>query len=203
MISLNHIQKLFDDLTGFRERNVQQVGYKDKKSLNCLRFGIFLLSWLASTLSIETFATTTMTFNDLHADIVCRCTDEGCNISNESTYALKTMQNILREQDFTSYWAKGKRPDGTDCNDVCSYKGNSISIFTDETKEFVITLYKTIFPLAPKYKPFLSIVRFNGVNGVVKPTPFPQNPHHYDFYKSDDFVLANVELIQSTSFADL
>ena len=143
-----------------------------------------------------------MEFANLHNDIKCNCTDN-CYADTVSLFAMKTMKSFLREADFLSYWQKGKRPIGEECKDICSYKGNSMSIFTDESKEVVKAYYKAIFPIAPGYKPFISIIKFKDDSGVVKHTPDEGNPHHYDFYKCDTFLQhKQVELIESKSFAE-
>lgn len=126
----------------------------------------------------------------------CDCLDKTVE-DNTSNFAMKTMKENLRVQDFYSYWEKGKRPeDNNNCDEVCSYKGVSISIFNDNTKDDVVNIYKELFPLAPKYKPYISVVKFYDSSGVVKYTPNDDNTHHYDFYKSDAFDFTKIEVIQ-------
>lgn len=137
-----------------------------------------------------------MEYKNLLSDHNCECLTNALE-DNISTFAIKTPKNVLRIQDFNSYWEKGKRPDNmNDCDEVCSYKGVSVSIFNDTTKDEVVNIFKELFPLAPKYKPFLSVVKFYESSGVVKHTPNDQNIHHYDFYKTDDFDFTKVSLIQ-------
>lgn len=137
-----------------------------------------------------------MEFKKIQSDQNCNCLDKAVE-DNNSNFAIKTMKENLRVQDFNSYWEKGKRPnDKNSCNEVCSYKGVSISIFDDNTKEEVINIYKELFPLAPKYKPYLSVVKFYDLSGVVKHTPNDGNTHHYDFYKSDTFDFEKVDVLQ-------
>jgi hypothetical protein len=137
-----------------------------------------------------------MEFETILSEHNCDCLDNSVE-GNTSNFAIKTMKETLRVQDFYSYWEKGKRPDdNNNCDKVCSYKGVSISIFNDDTKEDVVNTYKELFPLAPKYKPYLSVVKFYDLSGVVKHTPNDGNTHHYDFYKSDTFDYSKVNVIQ-------
>lgn len=135
-----------------------------------------------------------MEFKKLSIDHNCDCT-ENAREDTVNLFAIKTMKNVLRIQDFNSYWEKGKKPQIENCKEICSYKGVSISIFTDETKDEVTEVYKSLFPLFPKYKPYLSVVRFYESSGLVKHTPNEVNKHHYDLYKCDTFDFAKVDLI--------
>lgn len=137
-----------------------------------------------------------MEFKNILSGHNCDCLDKAIE-DNTSHFAIKTMKENLRAQDFQSYWEKGKRPDdNSDCEKICSFKGVSISIFNDITKDEVETIYRELFPLAPKYKPYLNVVKFYDSSGVVKYTPKDFNIHHYDFYKSDTFDFLNVDIIQ-------
>lgn len=139
-----------------------------------------------------------MEFKNILSGHNCNCLDKAIE-DHTSHFAIKSMKENLRVQDFQSYWEKGKRPDDKDksnCEKICSLKGVSISIFNDATKDEVVTIYKELFPLAPKYKPYLKVVRFYDSSGVVKHTPKEVNIHHYDFYKSDTFDFLNVDVIQ-------
>lgn len=137
-----------------------------------------------------------MEFKNIEEEHNCDCIENSVE-DNNSTYAIKTMKDFLRLQDFNSYWDKGKKPvNYNDCKEVCSLKGVSVSIFNDDTKEEVTNIYKELFPLAPKYKPYLSVVKFYESSGVVKHTPNDGNTHHFDFYKSDTFDFEKVDVIQ-------
>jgi hypothetical protein len=135
-----------------------------------------------------------MEFKNLNECAVCNCIQDAKE-DYQSNFALKTMKTELRIQDFNSYWDKGKRPISNQCEEICSLKGVSVSIFNDETKEAVLEIFKSLFPLAPKYKPFLSVVKLYDKSGLVKHTPNELNQYHFDFYKSDNFDFAKVELI--------
>lgn len=136
-----------------------------------------------------------MEFINIFKDSNCNCL-ENSKEDFASHYAIKTMKESLRVQDFNSYWEKGKRPNSNDCKEICSYKGVSISIFNEETKEEVVNIFKELFPLAPRYKPYLKVIKLYDSSGVVKHTPNEVNIHHYDFYKSDTFEFSKVDIIE-------
>lgn len=137
-----------------------------------------------------------MEFKNILSEHNCNCLEKAIE-DNTSHFAIKTMKENLRGQDFQSYWEKGKSlDDNSNCEKICSFKGVSISIFNDITKDEVVTIFKELFPLAPKYKPYLNVVKFYDSSGVVKHTPNEINIHHYDFYKSDTFDFLNVEVIE-------
>ena len=136
-----------------------------------------------------------MEFTKLKADTDCDCLENSTS-QLETNFAIKIMKDHLRVQDFISYWDKGRRSKNDDCQEICSLKGNSVSVFEDDTKEQVIEIFKGLFPLAPKYKPYLFIVKFKHDCGNIKHTPDELNPFHYDFYKCDTFDLSQVSLIK-------
>jgi hypothetical protein len=136
-----------------------------------------------------------MTFNNFNSDHTCNCFDNAFE-DVDSFYAIKTNKDQLRSQDFNSYWDKGRRSGDNNCEEICSLKGVSISIFNEDSKEEVKTVYQQLFKLAPGYKPHLSVVKFYHSSGMVKSTPSKINKHHYDLYKSDDFDYSKVELIE-------
>lgn len=138
-----------------------------------------------------------MEFSKLHVDCNCNCT-EGATEDTNLHYVIKTMKNVLRENDFKSYWEKGRNDESIDCDKICSLKGNSVSILNNEVRG----IFKQLFGLAPNYKPYFTIIKFGLKCGVLKSTPNTQNPYHYDFYKSDSFEHTQVELIESTLLHD-
>ena len=143
-----------------------------------------------------------MNFNELHDGISCDCTKKAF-ADFDSTYGMKTNKEHLREVDFKSHWEKGKRPESDNCKEICSFKAKSLSIINGETFDEVKKIYQQLFPISPGYKPYLAIIKFSDKTGLVEPTPILNvNPHHYDFYKCDEFIFENVEHIESHSLAD-
>ena len=148
-----------------------------------------------------------MTFDKLHNGANCNCLEEGCFEDIANLFGLKTNKPELREVDFKSQFQKAIEKDDPldlhDCKDICSYKGISNSILTEENKEAVISIYKALFPSAPKYRPHMTIIKWKQNAGLIKCTPLDFNPHHYDFYPCDTFShVDHVEVIESISLAE-
>lgn len=127
-----------------------------------------------------------MDFKNINSELQCDCL-ENSNEDFENLYAIKIMKSELRTQDFNSYWEKGRRPKNFECKEACSLKGVSISKFNADTKDEVVEIYKSLFPLAPKYKPYLGVIQFTESSGMTKHTPNEINKHHFDFFKCDTF----------------
>lgn len=136
-----------------------------------------------------------MTFTQILNGIECNCID-GSNEDTTNKYAIKTIKKELRIQDLHSYHDKDKQNDKLDCKNICSFRGVSISLYNSETQEYVLGVYKELFPLSPKYKPYVKIIKFGESSGNVKHTPSSKNSHHYDFYKCDTFALDKIEVIE-------
>lgn len=143
-----------------------------------------------------------MTFNNLHQDTPCNCIEDAKE-DFESHYGLKTNKNAIRLVDFDSYWEKGRRPQSKSCGEVCSFKGKSVTLITNENLSEVTEIFKQLFPLSPGYKPFLTIVKLADNTGRVKHTPDSRNKYHHDFYKCDNFTLENITQLQSIPLADV
>lgn len=142
-----------------------------------------------------------MTFEDLHKDISCDCIADASQ-DFESTFGLKTNKDHLREVDFNSHWEKGKKPSSSDCREVCSYKGKSISLIVNDNANAVLQIFQSLFTLSPGYKPYFTIIKFGEDTGLVKATPDTVNPYHFDFYKCDNFQFSNIEQISSVPISE-
>lgn len=134
-------------------------------------------------------------FTQIFEGIECDCL-EGSSEDSSNTYALKTIKEELRIQDFNSYHDKGKENKKLDCNSICSFRGVSVSLFNDKSKDYVLKVYQELFPLSPKYKPYVKIVKFSKSCGNLKHTPSIKNDFHYDFYKSNIFTLDKIKVIE-------
>ncbi|HEY4196062.1 MAG TPA: hypothetical protein VGM63_11035 [Mucilaginibacter sp.] len=109
---------------------------------------------------------------------------------------MKINYDRLKKTDFKSKWEKGQRPTDGDCKSTCSKKGVSLSIIKDGEKDKVVKIFKSLFPIAPGYKPNFSIIRLAEKSGAVKSTPSRMNPYHYDLYKSDEFDVNQVSVVE-------
>ena len=144
-----------------------------------------------------------MNFITLNSDNNCNCTDDAI-IDNNSSFALKMNKGMMRENDFKTYWDKGRRPELMNCTEICSHKGQSLSIVnTPLDLQNTINVYKQLFPFSPSYKPHCAVITLKENSGMVKSTPIDNNPLHYDFYKSDDFNLEKVITHQIISLSDV
>lgn len=144
-----------------------------------------------------------MNFNTLNSDNNCNCTNDAI-IDNISSFALKMNKEIMRENDFKTYWEKGRRPELMDCAEICSHKGQSLSIVNSKIDlENTINVYKQLFPFSPSYKTHCAVISLKENSGMVKSTPIDINPLHYDFYKSDDFNIEQVITHQIISLSDV
>lgn len=137
-----------------------------------------------------------MDFKKLNSDHNCNCFENAIE-DIENLYAIKANKNMLRIQDFASYWEKGRRPASDDCKEICSLKGVSISLFNDINKDEVVEIFKSLFSIAPKYRPYLIVFRFYESSGLIKQTPSVINKHHFDFYKCDTFDFSKVNIINA------
>lgn len=139
-----------------------------------------------------------LTYKILQEDTICNCI-EGASPDGSTLFGLKINKDHLRDADFKSKWEKGTRPSDRDCRNTCSKKGVSLSIIKDGEKDNVVNIFKSLFPLSPGYKPNFSIVQLSETSGAVKSTPSKLNVYHHDLYKSDQFNVAHINVIEIIS----
>ena len=131
-----------------------------------------------------------MTFDDILKDTNCDCFKEIFE-DNESLFARKINKPIPLDKDFASHWERGKRAEN--CKEICGYKGLSINLWNETTKNDVIEKFLTTFSITPKHKDSIFVLKFLPQAGVVKHTPNKHDETHFDFYNSDDFSLDMLE----------
>jgi hypothetical protein len=147
-----------------------------------------------------------MTHDHLQKSTNCNCLEKNCFEDVISLWGIKTNKNHLRENDFITHFERGEKHIDIECEEICSLLGKSMCIINDgslDHKDEVLTIYKALFPLAPGYKPFLSVIRFKKDSGLIKYTPLQTNKFHHDFYRSDTFTYSEVELIETISLASV
>lgn len=143
-----------------------------------------------------------MTFENIINATNCDCFQETFE-DHKTQYALKINKSSLRDADFKTYWEKG-RTDHKNCKEACSLKSQSISIVkTNKDIENTLKIYKSLFPIAPKYKPYCAIFAFKEESGKIKLTPNEKNPLHCDFYKSDAFTKDLVDVVNTISLENV
>lgn len=140
-----------------------------------------------------------MTFNNLSEHANCKCLD-GAFSDNISKFALKTNKPSLN--DFKTKWENGQT-DASNCKEICGKKGKSLSIIKENDSNLldVLSIFKSLFPLAPKYKPHCTIITLGENSGLIKSTPSQNNKYHHDFYKCDDFEIESINYIESIPLA--
>lgn len=136
-----------------------------------------------------------LTYKILQEDTICNCID-GALPDAFTLFGLKINNDRLKKADFRSKWEKGTKPADGDCKNTCSKKGVSLSVIKDGEKDNVISIFKSLFPLAPGYKPNFSIIKLSENSGSVKSTPSRLNPYHYDLYKSDQFDVDHITVVE-------
>ena len=143
-----------------------------------------------------------MEFKNLSIDTVCDCLNNGV-VDNISRFAIKTMKDHLRDNDFKTYWEKGRRAE--DCKEICSLKGQSLTIVNnDQDLQATVEVYRELFPFSPKYKSHITLITLKENSGYVKHTPIINvNTLHHDFYKCDNFTLNHINFISSIPLGDV
>lgn len=143
-----------------------------------------------------------MTFENLHIGTDCNCLHRAKPNSTDLFARRVGKAPDLKDRDFRTHHERSKEPDDPDnCSIVCGYRGLSVDLWNDDTKEQILNRYGITNAFAPvigKKKNQLSIIRLNEASGVVKHTPIKgpsPNPYHYDWYKCDNFDLTLVELV--------
>lgn len=131
-----------------------------------------------------------MEFSELLKDTDCQCL-ENANQDNVSIFAKKINKPNPTDKDFKSHWERGKT--SIVCDEICGYKGLSVNLWNESTKEAVIKKYVTTFGISPKHKDSIFVFKFLDEAGMVKYTPNENDKSHYDFYKSDNFTLEMLE----------
>ncbi|MCH8490221.1 MAG: hypothetical protein LAT81_09885 [Oceanicaulis sp.] len=143
-----------------------------------------------------------MKFDKLNNATNCDCLQDTFE-DHKTRFALKINKSNLRDNDFKTYWEKG-RTNFKNCKEACSLQSQSISIVASEKDiEKTLRVYKSLFPIMPKYKPYCAILTFKEKSGKIKLTPTQNNPLHCDFYKSDIFTKDFVELVDTIALENV
>jgi hypothetical protein len=131
-----------------------------------------------------------MIFNDILRDTNCGCIDDTIE-DNGNLFARKINKPIPLDKDFASHWERGKRAEN--CKEICGFKGLSMNLWNETTKNDVIDKFLTTFSITPKHKDSIFVLKFLPNAGVIKKTPTKYDATHHDFYKSDEFSLELLE----------
>lgn len=138
-----------------------------------------------------------MTFEKINENNKCNCID-GCLENYEDKFArlLGKNQSAVDEEVFKSKYEKNKAPKNDECKSICTNRAVSVALYNDNSQSDVINYFKLKFNFSPKYKSFnMIILKFKQNAGKIK--QFGQFKYHYDFYKSDEFALNYIEIIEN------
>lgn len=140
------------------------------------------------------------TYSGIASDTQCEClTQSEINITDQFVRKLRKEQ--VTDLDFKSHWERGIR-NTEECEDVCGLKGISVDRFSDDAIDAIVAKYKTTFNINPKKGAHYLKFKFNDRAGLVKKTPGIENDeNHYDFYKSDEFVMSCISVAETVKFA--
>lgn len=146
----------------------------------------------------------TITFENLHRDIDCNCiclnTKEDCT----SIFLRLIKGNDLTINDLQSYCEEGKslRRNNADCDYICKSRGLSVTIYQPDAEERFVQKFtesKNFFrPLESRVIAYCKL-RFKKGAGKVKPTPSRTDCYHHTFFKSDNFSIASIEVLEIVS----
>lgn len=112
----------------------------------------------------------------------------------------------FKDRDFRTYFERGLPSESDSCDEVCGHRGLSINLWNDESKRFVIdkfSLTLAISPMIKKPKSQIGVFQLTKDIGKIKHTPNQKSgvdPYHYDLYKSDEFGVEKLTLVEMVSF---
>ena len=140
-----------------------------------------------------------MKFEKLHNGIECNCVKKAVD-DFDNKYLRKLRKDQLSEKDFLTHWERGIGNEETDCEKICSYNGISINQADEKTENIIIEKYKTTFNINPKKGAHLLKFKIKNNAGKVSHAPLEDDDTHYNFFKSDEFNLETLEVIETVKF---
>lgn len=104
-------------------------------------------------------------------------------------------------RDFKTHHERGKPVTSNLCEDICGFRGLSIELWNDESKEYIIEKFVLTVSISPMIKPKNQIGVFRLTDGTGKVEHTPNQKHgteiyHHDLYKSDNFAVEKLEIIE-------
>ncbi len=139
-----------------------------------------------------------MTFDSLHADTDCDCLGEAFEVKNK-LFARKIGKPISRISDFYSHWERNKKPNVLDCDNTCMYKGLSCNEWNNESKGQVLAKYVNLINSQEKtgaLSDAILIFKIKNGGGLMKYSPSKKDISHHTFFKSDNFEMDYLEIIE-------
>ncbi len=140
-----------------------------------------------------------MNFSKLLENTDCNCT-KNAKEDNESMFSFRIdVSKKLKPSYFKTYHERGKQPLNESCENICSYRGLSMSIWTEESQNAIMEHHRQTIMFSPMLKKSVSILKIKKDGGMFAYTPEQPiyNEFHYDFFKADDFdITLHVDLIK-------
>lgn len=141
-----------------------------------------------------------MKFDKIKLNSKCNCLTN-TTIDTTSEFMRKLKKQQVDEKDFLTHWERGIRPNAEDCQEICTYKGLSINKFLPENENQILQKYKTTFSINPKKGSYCLKFKLNKNTGKVKYTPSQDDKSHYSLYKSDNFNIKEIIILETIKFA--
>jgi len=139
-----------------------------------------------------------MNFSKIEESTTCDCFTNTVENTSDSFVRKVRVSPSLKDPDFRSHIERNKKPSSiADCEEVCGLNGLSFEIWSESSSDLLMKKYQTTAAISPQSKKNLCVVKFKLNSGVIKHTPHQEeyNEFHYDFYKDDNFSIANLELV--------
>lgn len=138
-----------------------------------------------------------MTFDQLTTDSDCDCLSLGAveNTTDEFLHAVNGP--TLGPRDFRSLWEQGRKCAPSDCAQVCLRKGVSTNLASEI--EETLEKYRTTVRFSPRMQSRRSHYcrfRCRPGAGMFRHTPRNSDRTHFTFYKSDEFDMASVDVLE-------
>ena len=141
-----------------------------------------------------------MTFNNLHESIEndCDCINQvGVAENLTDMFVRRVWTGEPTDGDFRSWREESRKNTYKKCDDICNFRGVSMSKVDGETEEGIISRYKTTVSLSPTLRPpFYCRLKLRRGAGFVKHSPSQKDKHHHTLFKSDTFSIKLVEVLE-------
>ena len=140
-----------------------------------------------------------MKFTKITDNTNCNCFSGAIENNNDTFVRKVSRSGNLKSPDFKTHIERGKTPENLDdCDMVCGFNGVSIEIWNEISSKPLLDRYLYTATISPQLKKNLCVIKFKSNCGLIKHTPNQMefNEYHYDFFKDDDFVVENLDLVE-------
>lgn len=141
-----------------------------------------------------------MTFENIINDTNCNCIENSFEDTNNE-YIRKLKKDKIEDKDFITHWERIIGRDSQICKDVCSYKSISIDLCQDNNIGIITNKYKITFHINPKKGAYYIKFKFDENAGKIVHTNDKNDITHHEFYKSDEFTLGKIKIINTVKYA--